>query len=94
MQNENLVKLRKEVVLNSLFTKDFENSFGIPAKECQDFFDSYFEWLWDAMEDDGIERDCDRCDALEEYDNDENLIEYYNMFDEDFDFLKKYLKND
>ena len=90
---ESLWELRKEITLNSLFTNDFENSFGIPAKECQDFFDGYMKDLEDMAEDTNIEFgvfldafDLDSPDALWDYYNsvenafgiEEGLKEEYN----------------
>ena len=42
---EEIKQLRDEVVLNSLFVKDYENSFGFDPKEVCDFFDGYVERL-------------------------------------------------
>lgn len=45
MDKKELTKLRKEIVLNSLFTDDYENSFGIDKRLVQTFFDGYMEEL-------------------------------------------------
>lgn len=38
-------KLRKEIVLNSLFVKDYENSLGINPEEVLMYFDQYMTFL-------------------------------------------------
>lgn len=38
-------KLRKQIVLNSLFVKDYENRFDFDANEVCAFFDGYMEFL-------------------------------------------------
>lgn len=43
MTKQELKKLRNEITLNSLYTDDYTNSFKIPARQVQDFFDSYLE---------------------------------------------------
>lgn len=43
MTKTQLQKLRQEIILNSLFTDDYTNSFNIPPRQVQDFFDGYLE---------------------------------------------------
>lgn len=76
LSKEQLWKLRQEVVLNSLFTNDFENSFGIDAKECQSFFDGYVEYLSELVEEDSEKFNVVVVQALD-YDSPDNL---YNWF--------------
>ena len=80
---ESLWQLRQEIVLNSLFTNDFENSFGISAETCQNFFDGYVEDLEDKAEETNKEFgvyldafDLDSPDALwDYYHSGENLLD-------------------
>lgn len=62
--NEDLIKLRNEIVLNSVFTKDYENSFNIDPDKLSNFFFDYVDYyLGDELED-----------------TSENLINYYNEY--------------
>ena len=66
-----LKQLRNEIVLNSVFLKDYDNSFYITHKRCIDFFDSYIEDLCDQY------NNIDFIDILDRYDNIDNLYNYY-----------------
>lgn len=84
LTKEEISKLRKEIVLNSLYTKDYENSFGIDPHKVQDFFDSFVEYIWqDVIE--GFEDD-EKTSVLDaefkKHDNTEEIYDYYAyMFD-------------
>ena len=45
MNREQLKKLREDITLNSLFTSDYVNSFGIDEKLVHSFMEGYFEEL-------------------------------------------------
>ena len=62
-----LWKLRQEIVLNSLFVADYQNSFGYTAKSVCDFFDGYMDYL-DQL-------------AIEEYGNDRSLEQILSFDD-------------
>ena len=74
-----LWELRHEILLNSLYTSDFENTFGYTANSVQDFFDGYMSYLEELMDGDGVD-DSDLFDVLSTYDNEENLWEYWNIY--------------
>lgn len=76
LSKEQLWKLRQEIVLNSLFTKDYLNSFGINAKECQAFFDGYVDYLNELAEADG---GVTHVDTFTKYDNVTNLYDWWAM---------------
>lgn len=42
-------KLRKEIVLNSLFVRDYQNSLGLDPNQVMCYFDAYFEFLLDNV---------------------------------------------
>ena len=76
-----LKKLRSEIVLNSLYTNDYENSYGIDARVVQDFFDCYMEYLNELLEE---KEDVDKLvengkyyNKIFELDNIENLENFY-----------------
>jgi hypothetical protein len=66
----------KEVTLNSVFTNDYKNDFGIPADKCYDFFDGFVEDCWEKASNDGHEDQ-----ALSLYDNADALYEYYKSLE-------------
>ena len=76
LSTEQLYALRKEIVLNSLFLKDYSNSFGIEEKEVCDFFMGYVEYLFEIAEED-LHSDYDFFEIAEHYDNDNNLFNYW-----------------
>lgn len=81
MTKKDLQILRNEIVLNSLFISDYENSFGLDPWEVNAFFDGYLDYLEDLM----LENDCsdeNYFDNLEKYDTLENLWNYYNELEE------------
>lgn len=49
LSKEQLRQLRKEIVLNSVFTADYENSFDIDANDVAIFFEGYFEELCEIV---------------------------------------------
>ena len=76
LTKDQLWKLRQEIRLGSLYTTDYENSFDIPEKICQAFFDGYNEYIGELMVDDGHDAD-EYFDIIDEYDTEDNLYEYY-----------------
>lgn len=81
MTKRDLQVLRNEIILNSLFISDYENSFGLDPWEVNAFFDGYLDYLEDLM----LENDCtdeNYFDNLEKYDTLENLWNYYNELEE------------
>jgi len=74
-----LKQLRKEICLNSLFLKDYNNSFYIKEKTVCDFMDSYIEYLHELASDDNYNGD----DVIDRYDNIDNLYNYYCLFEDD-----------
>lgn len=73
-----LKQLRNEITLNSIFLKDYKNSFDIDIKKVYCFFDSYMEYLYSLADDDKYSGDA--FDVMNKYDNDINLWTYYNIF--------------
>lgn len=71
-----LWELRQEIELNSVYLRDYSNSFDIEEKECFTFFNGYIEYLLELENtDNGLNQDLS--EILELYDNAENL---YNWF--------------
>ena len=81
--NENdLWDLRNQITLNSMFTSDYENRFGLDPNNVKDFFDGYLDELDYIAEEDG-EKNLDLTDLLNRYDNPENLKNWYDSLDYD-----------
>ena len=88
LTNEQLIKLRKEIVLNSLFISDYENSFGIDPHNVCDFFDSYLEECEYIPNENG-DLLCDLELTGDDYynalfniaNNNDNLIDYFNSIE-------------
>lgn len=78
LTKEQLWKLRQEIVLGSLYTHDYDNSFGIDPSAVCNFFDSFIE---DAQMDD-YGRPNNR--ETKEYDNAEDLYNYYRSCENPF----------
>lgn len=80
LTREELCDLRNEIVLNSLYTSDYENTHHILPRDVQDFFDGYVEYLYELAEEDGEELDI--MDLCAKYDNPNNLENWYNCFED------------
>lgn len=81
LSKKDLQVLRNEILLNSLFISDYENSFGLDLWEVNAFFDGYLDYLEDLM----LKNNCsdeNYFDNLEKYDTLENLWNYYNELEE------------
>lgn len=77
-QNE-LWSLRNEIVLNSHFIADYENSFGFSAKSICDFFDGYMDYIWELAKE---QIDEPTNEQVFDYDTSENLLLWFNCFDD------------
>ena len=80
LTREELRDLRKEIILNSLYTSDYENTHHILPKDVQDFFDGYIEYLYELAEENGENPDIQ--DLCIKYDNADNLENWYNCFED------------
>ena len=75
LTKQQLWKLRQEIVLNSLFIYDYENSFKFNASDVSVFFDGYVEFINELMEEDGN-------NDFNGYDNAETLLHWFNCYDD------------
>jgi hypothetical protein len=80
--SEDLTKLRGEIVLNSLYTHDYENSFGLKAHCVAEFFDGYVSYLEELAEEDGYTDWEDAFKMFKIYDTEDNLYGWYCCFDD------------
>jgi hypothetical protein len=77
-----LSKLRKEIVLNSLYVSDYNNSFGFDVNDICSFFDGYVSYLEEIAEEDGFTEWENIFKMLEKYDTEENLYCWFLCFDD------------
>ena len=82
MNRQQLWELREEIVLNSLFLTDYDNSFRIDNNKVCNFFEGYVEFLYELAEDDG-QQGLTFFEIANRYDSEDNLWEWYNCYDED-----------
>lgn len=79
LNSAQLWRLRKEIVLNSLFVGDYDNSFGFAKKSVMDFFDGYMSYLYELAEENHGKKAKDFSveEVINKYDNEDNLFDYY-----------------
>ena len=79
LTKEELWQLRQDIRLGSLYTRDYENRFGIDPDYVQSTFDGFLDYLREIMKEE-IPRydDNNYWDYLDEYDTPEHLDEYCN----------------
>ena len=74
-----LLQLRKEINLNSIFIYDYTNSFGFNPWDICSFFDGYVSFLNELAREDGFEG----IDYyLTKYDTEENLYSWFLCYDD------------
>ena len=79
---EEAIKLRKQIVLNSLYLNDYENDLGIDRLHAASFFDGFVDYIQELAEEDGIEvTNKNFMDVLKKYDTDENLERWWDCFE-------------
>lgn len=80
MNKTTLWQLRTEIVLNSVFMSDYQNSFGFTTQSVLEFFDGYMSYLEELMTEDGVS-DSDVFNVLDKYDTIDNLWAWWYMYD-------------
>jgi len=76
---KDLPKLRSEIILNSLYVSDYENSFGFTARSVCDFFDGFMSFLEVIASED---MECPTIEQIFALDTTENLIDWYYCHEE------------
>lgn len=85
MNKSQLWNLRKEIVLNSLYLDDYDNSFGLDKCNLSVFFDGYLDYLEDEMKYNIKNYDDNMFfEYLKDYDNKDNLYDWYMMIEDNF----------
>ena len=75
-----LWKLRKEIILDSVYISDYRNSFGFDENLVASFFEGYSSFLWEKVTEEHGHNSDER--MIEEYDNKDNLWSWYLCYDE------------
>lgn len=83
LTDEELIQLRRDVILGSVYIKHYINALDVDPKEAADFFTGYEEDMFEqAAHDPNFSGDPkDIYDVRCEYDNDKNLIRYFHSVD-------------
>lgn len=79
MTKEELWKLRQEIVLDSLYARDYRNDMGFTPGSVRNFFDGYSDYLSDKAEENGTAAD----NAIDDYDSADSLWDYFNTYEDD-----------
>lgn len=83
IKKEALIQLRKEITLGGMNIHHFTNSFNIDPTQVSIFFDGYMDYLYELMEEQGFDTP-EQCNKVwDNFDNDTNLIAWYNCHDEE-----------
>lgn len=84
LNKKQLKQLRKEIVLNSIYLKDYDNTLFIKNKTVCDFFDSYIEYLYEIASEKNIKvNDNNYYDVINKLDTINNLYDYYSYLEYD-----------
>lgn len=79
LTKEDLAKLRSEIVLNSHYIADYENSFGFNAKDVSYFFEGYMDYIAELCEEDIHKTELE---DIFTYDTIDNLLSWFNCHDD------------
>ena len=85
LSKRKLAELRKEIVLDSLFLRDYKNSLGLDENAVYYFFEGYSEMLYLDVEEEEREKgvklsDLDAQARHRELDNLENLVRWQGLY--------------
>ena len=81
LTSNELWSLRKEIVLNSLFLADFENSHCFNAAHISHFFEGYVDYICELAEEDG-NNTLSTSEIIKRYDNENNLYAWFHCYDD------------
>lgn len=73
---EQLNQLRREIVLDSVFVSDYDNTLGLDANEVCNFFGGYCEYLWEIAEEREI-KNLSFFEIVKLFDNSKNLENWW-----------------
>lgn len=79
--SKELWALRQKVVVNSVYLADYENQYGINVVSLSNFFDGYYDYMWELATEKYGKNVEDKV-VHSEFDTEENLYSWYNCYDE------------
>lgn len=79
LSKQELWKLRNEIVLGSLFTTDYKNTFGFKPSCVGDFFDGYEDYICELIDDCGLPYSDEE---FSKRDNEDTLYDWFNCYDD------------
>lgn len=82
-----LAKLRSEIILNSLYVSDYDNSFGFDSNHISTFFEGYVSYLEELAKEDGYTEWDNIFKMFDIYDTEENLYAWF-MCSDDLSWVK------
>lgn len=78
-----VLKLRKQIVLNSLYVSDYENDMDVDPRSASVFFEGFMEFICELAVNDGFSLTYENFgEFIRRYDTDENLEAWWNCFEE------------
>ena len=81
LTDKELLQLRSEVTLGSVFFSDYSNSFGIPENEAMSFFEGFLDYCDELIQEKlGDIEDYNFWEEFEDYDNLEYLKRYIMVY--------------
>jgi hypothetical protein len=81
LTSNELWSLRKEIVLNSLFIADYDNSYGFDAAHISYFFDGYVDYICELADEDE-NNTLSISEIIKHYDNENNLYAWFHCYDD------------
>lgn len=73
LTDEEILEVRKQIVLNSLYLSDYITTFDLDPIEVEEYFEGYVEYLEELAEEAG-----DPNLDFRDFDTEENLLKWHN----------------
>ena len=80
LTKKQLWQLRQQVVVNSAFVADYRNDMGYDENSIYNFFDGYYDYMWELAEEDGAV--LTHNNVMATYDNADILWSWFNCYDD------------
>ena len=77
--------IRSKVVVNSVYLADYENQYGISEVSLCNFFDGYYNYMWELAIEKYGKNVADKV-VFNEFDTENTLYSWFNCYD-DFDWI-------
>lgn len=81
LDDNGVLALRKQITLGSVFVADYRNTLGVDENNACAFFDGFVSYIEELAEEDGFSYE-DVFDLYRRYDTDENLLGWFNCYDQ------------